>query len=79
MKSFIPLSFILFLFACSEKQTTPEASTEPPSAEVITVSTASATTGHDYTASLQGKSDVEIRPQIDGFLESVLVDEGAYV
>lgn len=77
MKVFIPFSFIVLLFGCSEQQATPAA--PPPSAEVITISSASATTGHDYTASLQGKSDVEIRPQVDGFLESVLVDEGAYV
>jgi membrane fusion protein (multidrug efflux system) len=43
------------------------------------VATASATTEHDYTASLQGKVDVEIRPQVEGFLDKVLVDEGQHV
>jgi membrane fusion protein, multidrug efflux system len=52
---------------------------QPPVAEVITISAAPAITGHDYTASLQGKIDLEIRPQVDGFLDKVLVDEGAYV
>ena len=78
MKSFISLSLITFL-GCSEEQSTPTTALAPRSAEVITISNATATTGQDYTASLQGKSDVEIRPQVDGFLESVLVDEGAYV
>ncbi|MCW3108869.1 MAG: efflux transporter periplasmic adaptor subunit [Segetibacter sp.] len=77
MRSFITLSVIILLFGCSEKQAAPAAPT--PSAEVITISAAPATTGHDYTASLQGKVDVEIRPQVDGFLEKVLIDEGAYV
>lgn len=76
MRNFIILSIVI-LFGCSEQQAPPAPPT--PSAEVITISTASTTTGHDYTASLQGKSDVEIRPQVDGFLESVMVDEGAYV
>jgi membrane fusion protein, multidrug efflux system len=77
MRSFIILSIVIVLFGCSEQQATP--ATPPPSAEVITISNSLATTERDYTASLQGKSEVEIRPQVDGFLESVLVDEGAYV
>jgi membrane fusion protein (multidrug efflux system) len=78
MRSFIFLGLILVLFGCSEPQATPT-TPPPPSAEVITISSTSATTARDYTASLQGRSEVEIRPQVDGFLESVLVDEGAYV
>ena len=78
MKSLFTFSFLLFLFACSQPPAPPPAP-EAPSAEVITVATASATTEHDYTASLQGKVDVEIRPQVQGFLEKILVDEGQYV
>src|SRR3954452_503697 len=77
MKSLITLSIIILSFGCAEKQAAPAPQT--PSAAVITITTAPATTGHDYTASLQGKADVEIRPQVDGFLEKVFVDEGAYV
>jgi membrane fusion protein (multidrug efflux system) len=78
MKSIITSSFLIFLFACSQPQA-PAPVAEAPSAEVITVATASATTEHDYTAALQGKVDVEIRPQVEGFLDKVLVDEGQYV
>jgi membrane fusion protein (multidrug efflux system) len=78
MKSIITTCFLILLFGCSQQQSTAPVA-QAPSAEVITISTAPATTGHDYTASLQGKVDVEIRPQVDGFLEKVLVDEGAYV
>ncbi|WP_018614719.1 efflux RND transporter periplasmic adaptor subunit [Segetibacter koreensis] len=79
MKSIsILLSAIILIVGCSQPQpATPVA--EAPSAEVITVATASAVTEQDYTASLQGKVDVEIRPQAEGFLEKVLVDEGQYV
>jgi membrane fusion protein (multidrug efflux system) len=76
MKHFIAISALLFLFGCSQKQ---QASIPVQSAEVITIEASPAVTGHDYTATLQGKTDVEIRPQVDGFLEKVLVDEGQYV
>jgi membrane fusion protein (multidrug efflux system) len=78
MRTPIILSLILVLAAaCSDDK--PQQPTPPPVAEVITINSAPATTGHDYTASLQGKVDVEIRPQVDGFLDKVLIDEGAYV
>ncbi|MHA4845491.1 efflux RND transporter periplasmic adaptor subunit [Flavitalea antarctica] len=78
MRTPIILSLILVLAAaCSNDNPQPPA--QPPVAEVITISSSPATTGHDYTAAIQGKVDVEIRPQVDGFLDKVLVDEGAFV
>ncbi|TDH24528.1 efflux RND transporter periplasmic adaptor subunit [Segetibacter sp. 3557_3] len=78
MKSFLFVGFLTLLVACSQPQT-PAPAAEPPLTEVITVGTATATTEHSYTAALQGKVDVEIRPQVSGFLDKVLVDEGQYV
>jgi membrane fusion protein (multidrug efflux system) len=78
MRTPIIFSLILVLAAaCSDDK--PQQPAPPPVAEVITINSSPATTGHDYTASLQGKVDVEIRPQVDGFLDKVLVDEGAFV
>jgi membrane fusion protein (multidrug efflux system) len=74
----ILLSAIILIVGCSQPQTAAPVA-EAPSAEVITVATSSAITEQDYTASIQGKVDVEIRPQVEGFLERVLVDEGQYV
>ena len=74
----IALSMIVLLAACSGKQPAPQAP-GAPAAEVITIQPAHATTDKDYTASLEGKVNVEIRPQVDGFLDKVLVDEGAFV
>jgi len=51
----------------------------PPSLPVITVKALPATTYQDFPASVQGRQDVEIRPQIDGYLTAIEVDEGAYV
>jgi membrane fusion protein (multidrug efflux system) len=78
MRTPIIFSLILVLAAaCSDDK--PQQPAPPPVAELITINSSPATTGHDYTASLQGKVDVEIRPQVDGFLDKVLVDEGAFV
>jgi len=78
MKSIITVSILILLFGCSQPQATAPVA-QVQAAEVITVAAATATTEQDYTASLQGKVDVEIRPQVEGFLEKVLVDEGQFV
>ena len=51
----------------------------PPQLPVITITTSSATTYQEFPASLEGKVNVEIRPQVEGYLEKIYVDEGAYV
>jgi len=51
----------------------------PPSLPVITATAMPATTYQDYPASVEGKRDVEIKPQVDGYLTAIEVDEGAYV
>ena len=33
----------------------------------------------EYSASLEGSKDIEIRPQVDGYIEKIYVDEGASV
>ncbi len=77
MRTAIAFAAMLALAACSQPPA--PAPAPPPAVEVITINAAPAITGHDYTASLQGKVDLEIRPQVDGFLDRVYVDEGAYV
>jgi membrane fusion protein (multidrug efflux system) len=46
---------------------------------VITVGNFPATTYQEFTASLEGSKDIEIRPQVDGFIDRIFVDEGAHV
>jgi membrane fusion protein, multidrug efflux system len=50
-----------------------------PSLPVVTVNSAPATTHQEFSASLEGTKDIEVRPQVDGYLEKIYVDEGAYV
>ena len=51
----------------------------PQSLPVITVSTMPATTFQEFSASLEGSKDIEIRPQVDGYIDKIYVDEGAHV
>ncbi|WP_316778627.1 efflux RND transporter periplasmic adaptor subunit [Pedobacter antarcticus] len=45
----------------------------------ITVEPTSMVTFKNYPASLEGISNIEIRPQADGYLKKIFVEEGAYV
>lgn len=74
---FAPLSFLILLYGCSPKPAQMPAG--PASVPVVTISSATATTQNDYTAAIQGKVNVEIRPQVEGYLEKIFVDEGSYV
>jgi membrane fusion protein (multidrug efflux system) len=38
-----------------------------------------ATIYYSYPATIQGEQDIEIRPKVDGFIQSIFVDEGAVV
>jgi len=51
----------------------------PPALPVITVTSQQATTYQEYTASLEGSRDIEVRPQVEGYLTRIYVDEGAHV
>ena len=51
----------------------------PPALPVVTVSNTPATTYQEFSASLEGSKDIEIRPQVEGYLDKIYVDEGAYV
>lgn len=46
---------------------------------VIKVDTTTAITIKDYIGNIEGKVNVEIRPQVEGTLEKIFVDEGAFV
>ena len=50
-----------------------------PTLPVLAVQTADATVYQEYATSLEGMQDIEIRPQVDGYLDKVYVDEGSYV
>lgn len=47
--------------------------------KVMGITFQSTTLYKDYPAMLEGQQTVEIRPRISGYIEQILVDEGAYV
>ncbi len=57
----------------------PASAPPPPELPVISVSSQAVTTYSDFSATLEGSRDIEIRSQVDGYLSTIYVDEGAYV
>lgn len=66
-----------FLAGCNGKQQ--EMQQSAPELAVLTVGETDADLNTVYPATLHGKNDVEIRPQISGFLTKVMVHEGQRV
>jgi len=87
MKTTIRLSIILFfgaiLASCGGKDEkaaqAAAAAAEPQPYPVFAVNTQSTTLDSDYPATIEGIENVDIRPKVDGFIERIYVDEGAFV
>ena len=67
------------LSACGKKQEGNAQQQQIPELSVITVGEEDASLESGYPATLHGENDVEIRPQITGFLTKVNVQEGQRV
>lgn len=72
------LLLAIFIYGCSgEPATAP-----PPPVQALPVASivkTSETTFTEYPASIEGASDLEIRPQVSGTLDKIFVNEGALV
>lgn len=66
------------LFGSCSKQQAPDKVSDPQVA-VITVEPGSAVFESSYPATVKGKTDIDIRPQVSGFITKVHVDEGQRV
>ncbi|NML40095.1 efflux RND transporter periplasmic adaptor subunit [Chitinophaga sp. G-6-1-13] len=69
---------VVLLSACSSGEQT-AALTTIPSLKVVRVGSGATTIRNEYPATVEGGADVEIRPQVNGVLEKIYVDEGAFV
>jgi RND family efflux transporter MFP subunit len=69
----------IYISGCSSAQGNPSATPAPQTLPVLAITNTSATTYHEFSASLEGKTNVEIRPQVSGYLDKIYVEEGAYV
>ncbi len=83
MRKYLLLSAFLvaaavYLSGCSQAQGT-QAAMPPQSLPVLPIKSSEATTYLEYSAAIEGKTNVEIRPQVSGYLDKIYVEEGAYV
>lgn len=70
----------LILQSCKSSSANPEMQLkQAPTLPVIAISSIPAWTFQEFSATIEGKVNVEIRAQVDGYLEKIYVDEGAYV
>lgn len=69
---------VLYLAACAGKANNLQAP-PPQTLPVVKLDTASVTTWQEYPATVQGTVNVEVRPQVSGYLEKIYVEDGAYV
>ncbi|WP_294222302.1 efflux RND transporter periplasmic adaptor subunit [uncultured Chryseobacterium sp.] len=74
----ILMASIILLQNCT-KAAEGSATAPPPELPVYTVITAPATVYQEFPTALEGKNNVEIRSQVDGYLDKIYVEEGAYV
>jgi membrane fusion protein, multidrug efflux system len=75
--TYILYGAIIYMASCAGQalNTTPP----PPSLPVININAGNATTWLEYPATVEGSTNVEIRPQVSGYLEKIYVQEGTYV
>jgi membrane fusion protein (multidrug efflux system) len=68
--------FPFLILACSHQPAQKESVQSLP---VIDISAADVSTYQVYPAAVEGSDDIEIRPQVSGFLDQIFVDDGAFV
>lgn len=67
------------LYSCGASAGSNAGAATAPELPVTTLDTSSAITSRQYSAVLEGKVNVDIRPQVDGYLDKIFVDEGSFV
>ena len=76
---FISIAGLVLHSSCNSSSANNMAAMPPQELPVISVTSRPVTTYTEFTASVQGSRDIEIRPQVDGYLQGIYVDEGARV
>ncbi|MEJ5091216.1 efflux RND transporter periplasmic adaptor subunit [Sphingobacterium faecium] len=68
----------IFLYSCTTGTSKP-IPPPPASLPVMTISSGQETVYQEYPASIEASANIEIRPQVEGVLDRIFVDEGAKV
>jgi membrane fusion protein, multidrug efflux system len=69
------------LLACGDSQQQPAgaAPATPPQLPVVTLDTVTAIVPAAYAATIEGRQNVDIRTQVDGYIDKIYVEEGSFV
>lgn len=78
-KLIVLISSIILLQNCTKAAEGTNAAPPAPELPVYTITTSPATVYQEFPTALEGKNNVEIRSQVDGYLDKIYVEEGAYV
>lgn len=68
-----------FILSCKNLKNKVAEQPEMVQAEVLILQPSDATIEQAFPANLQGKSNIQLRPQISGYIDKIFVDEGAYL
>ncbi len=75
----LPVSIMLFISSCGSKKQPDQNNNQVKSFSILTIVPQKTTLSVDYPATIEGQQNVEIRPKVDGFIQKILIDEGATV
>lgn len=75
---FILIAASVLLSACSGNNA-PAPAAQAVAVPVFAIGSGEAVTYQEYPVAVEGRVNVEIRPQVDGYLDKVYVDEGSFV
>ncbi len=77
----LPLFFAVVILFQSCKNDNKETNQQPETvqAELLILQPSDAVIEQAFPANLQGKDNIQLRPQISGYIDKIFVDEGAYV
>ncbi|WP_295117177.1 efflux RND transporter periplasmic adaptor subunit [uncultured Chitinophaga sp.] len=75
----IAVALTIIAYSCGTTSAEVPAGSDAPSLPVVQLKSLPATSYREYTSAVEGKVNVEIRPQVDGYLDKIYVDEGAFV
>lgn len=79
MKSIVTISLIAILLSGCNTSKEKESAKQQRSLPVMELKLDSITLYTEYPAKVQGKVDIDVRARVDGYIQSIYVEEGSYV
>lgn len=80
LAAIVAVSATIFTFtSCGDKSARQMQGAEAPEIGVLTVEAGTTDLNSSYAATIKGKTDIDVRPLVSGFITKVHVDEGQYV